>query len=214
MSPREQTETHVPDHDLVVRLLALATSLLSDSMDRTGGILGVLPVTRTVRAGHVRMVGSALTVHTARGDNLAVHQALEQLERGQVLVVAAGGNLDRAIVGEIMCSYAAQRGAAGVVVDGAVRDSVQLAAAALPVFAAGITHHGPYKNGPGTFGKPVCAGGTMVHDGDMVVGDADGVVVVPRTRAVEVSQLAQARGADEERILDSIRQGTYSSAYA
>lgn len=184
-------------------------------MDRTGGVLGVLPVTQTVRAGQVRMVGSALTVQTAHGDNLAVHQALEQLQPGQVLVVAAGGHLDRAIVGEIMCSYATQRGAAGVVVDGAIRDSAQLAAAALPVFAAGLSHQGPYKNGPGTVGKPVCVGGTLVHDGDLVVGDADGVVVVvPQTSAVEVSHRAQAREADKQRILDSIRHGIYSSAYA
>jgi regulator of RNase E activity RraA len=201
------------DPALLARFAGLATSLVSDSMDRVGGVRGVRPITGSVRSGTRRMVGHALTVQTAHGDNLAVHQALEMLVPGRVLLVDAGGADDRAIVGEIMCSYARSRGAAGVVIDGAVRDSAELAAGDLPVFASAVAHQGPYKNGPGAIGGPICVGGTGARAGDIVVGDADGVVIVPRERAHEVAALAEHRGRSEEQTLREIREGTYRPAW-
>jgi regulator of RNase E activity RraA len=107
-----------------------------------------------------------------------------------VLVVDGGGALDRAVLGEIMARYAAARGLAALVVDGAVRDVEGLAGGALPVFARGVNHLGPYKDGPGEIGGPVHAGGTVVRAGDVVVGDADGVVVIPRAYAAKIADEA------------------------
>lgn len=201
--------SHQVDPDLLLRLGRLATSLISDSMDRIGGASGLVPFTDAVRQGDQRMVGHALTVRTARGDNLIVHQALEMLLPDHVLAVDAGGALDRAIVGEIMCSYAQAQGAAGVVIDGAIRDSRSLRSAGIPVFATGCNHQGPYKNGPGSIGGIVTIGGSILCPGDVIVGDTDGVVIVPLRSAWKVVEAAEAREVAETKMLREIREGSY-----
>src|SRR5699024_2355042 len=122
-------------------------SLISDVSGRWAGAPGLLPVA-AVPAGHV-VAGPAFTVRTRPGDNLVVHKALDVARPGEVLVIAAGGAQDRAILGGLMGRYAAERGIAALVIDGAVRDRSDLDRFAPPVFAAGISHLGPYKDGPG-----------------------------------------------------------------
>ena len=193
--------------DLAPRLSQLSTTLLSDSRERTGAIAPGLLLSLGLTDGI--MVGQALTVVTAAGDNLAVHQALELLEPGHVLVVAAGGSTERAIVGEIMCSYAKGRGCAGMVIDGSVRDAHALGSLGLPVFARGVSHLGPYKNGPGEIGGAVAVGGVVVESGDAIIGDADGVVVIPRERASAVTAAAELRQANERGVLQAIADHRY-----
>jgi regulator of RNase E activity RraA len=192
--------------DLVARLAALPTSIISDSQERAGGAPGIVPMVPLAPGASIG--GPALTVRTRPGDNMVVHQALRMLEPGQVLVVDAGGADDRAIMGEIMIRYAKAQGAAGVVVDGAVRDRDGLAEQGLPVFARSVCHLGPYKSGPGEIRGTVRLGHTTVTDGDVIVADADGVVIVATDRAAEVAGLAEARERAEDDLLAQASAGT------
>ncbi|TFV63821.1 dimethylmenaquinone methyltransferase [Geodermatophilus sp. DF01-2] len=199
-----------PDPALLERCRALPTSILSDSMDRVGGLRGL----HWVGGGRwPRVAGPALTVRTRPGDNLVIHRALDLAAPGDVLVVDAGGSTERAVLGEIMARYAASRNLGAIVVDGAVRDAEGLAAGAVPVFALGVNHLGPYKDGPGEIGGPVTLGGTAVGSGDVVVGDGDGVVVVPHERLAEVVGLAQERLASEEEQFAAIAAGTLDRSW-
>jgi RraA family protein len=133
-------------------------------------------------------VGPALPVYTRAGDNLAVHHALDLVEPGDVLVVNGQGDTSRALVGEMIAARAFQSGLAGLVVDGAVRDVAALAAIGLPIFARAATPAGPYKHGPAEIGYPVACGGVVCAPGDIICGDADGVVVVPQARVAQVAE--------------------------
>jgi RraA family protein len=126
-----------------------------------------------------RMAGPAFTVKTRPGDNLMVHNALDLAEPGDVIVVDAGGDLTNALIGEIMSTYANARGIAGFVIDGAIRDADEIRANAFPVYAAGVTHRGPYKDGPGEINVPVAIDGMVIAPGDLVIGDGDGILCVP-----------------------------------
>jgi regulator of RNase E activity RraA len=195
------------DAQLVERFRRVPASNLSDCLERRPGAVGLAPVGDCLSAlGGMSMAGPAMTVRTRPGDNLAVHKALDLARPGDVLVVDARGELVNAIVGELMARYAQTRGVAGIVIDGAVRDRAQISDGTLPVYARGVSHLGPYKTGPGEIHGPVSIGGIPVCDGDVVVGDADGVVVVPRERAESVLAAAEevvAREADQRRAIDA-----------
>lgn len=199
-----------PDRRLLDQCVDLPTSILSDSMDRIGGVRGV----HWIPGGRwPRVAGPALTVRTRPGDNLVVHRALDLTRPGDILVVDGGGSLERALLGEIMGRYAASRGIAALVVDGAVRDAEGLAAGSVPVFALGINHLGPYKDGPGEVHGPVQAGGTVVRSGDVIVGDGDGVVALPYARAAEIVAIGQERLRDEEVQFAHIAAGTLDRSW-
>ena len=153
-------------------------------MDRLHGAVGLRPVPATL--GDTRLVGPALTVLTRPGDNLVVHKALDLARPGYVIVVDGAGDETRALVGDLLCRYAAARGVAGLVVDGAVRDIRDLATLGLPVFARSVSHLGPFKNGPGEIGVPISVGGMAVTAGDLVVGDDDGVVAVSALSLIHI----------------------------
>lgn len=177
-----------PDRRLVDGLGKMVTPHLSDSMERLyGSGNGLRPMHRGAR-----LAGPAFTVRTAPGDNLLVHKALDMAQPGDVIVVDAGGHTGNAIVGELMAVHAKQRGIAGLVIWGAIRDSAEIATSDFPVYAAGVTHRGPYRNGPGEINVPVVIGAMPVAPGDIVVGDADGLVAVPQGEAERV--LASAQG--------------------
>ena len=131
------------------------------------------------------MAGPALTVKTRPGDNLMLHKALDLAEPGDVIVVDAGGDLTNAIIGEIMSGYAASRGLGGIVINGAIRDAGALRRASFPVYAAGVTHRGPYKDGPGEINVPIAIDGMVIEPGDLIVGDEDGVLVRPLRRGAD-----------------------------
>ena len=177
-----------PDPRLVAELAKMVTPHLSDSMERLYAAGAQLrPMHR-----EGKVAGPAYTVKTAAGDNLLVHKALDTARAGDVIVVDAGGYLDNAIIGELMMSRARQRGVAGIVIWGAIRDSAEIGAGTYPVFAAGVTHRGPYKNGPGEINVPITVAGMAVNPGDIIVGDADGLVAVPQEMAERI--LASAKG--------------------
>ena len=188
---------------------SVATSIISDNLERLPGAIGLRPFHK---GGS--MAGPAFTVRTAAGDNRAIHQALEAFRPGDVLVIDGGGDTSRALVGEIIAQIAESRGAAGLVIDGAIRDAGALARSDFPVFARAAIHRGPYKNGPGEMGVPVSIGGMIVHPRDIVVGDEDGVVAFSPFVADDLIRAAREQEAKEEAILRSVRDGTYKGAYA
>lgn len=153
------------------------------------------------------LLGTAFTVKARIADNLLLHKALELAQPGDVIVVDAQGDTVNAITGEIMMLTAEKLGLAGVVVDGAVRDADALKELNMPVYAAGITPKGPYKDGPGEINVPVCIGGIAVNPGDIVVGDADGIVIINPADAAVIQEKAKAKLAKEQEILKGIRDG-------
>jgi len=158
--------------------------------------------------GSGAMAGPALTVRTRPGDNLMLHKAIDMAEPGDVIVVDGGGHLDNALMGELMLLHAQRRGVAGFVLDGAVRDVEAIRRIGLPVFAAGVTHRGPFKDGPGEINVPVSLDGMPVVPGDVVLGDSDGVLAVPLDEAEAIRDAARAKLAAETAQIEAIRQGT------
>jgi RraA family protein len=199
-----------PARALVAALAELQASLLSDNMNRLQGAGSA--VLRPMHRGG-KLAGPAFTVKVAPGDNLLVHKAIDAAEPGDVIVVDAGGHLEQAIIGEIMSSWAAKRGVAGFVIDGAVRDAGALAAGSFPVYARGASHRGPYKNGPGEINVPVSIAGMVVHPGDIVIGDADGLVAIPQADAESVLAGARAQKQKEDASLAAIAAGTFDRAW-
>jgi RraA family protein len=195
--------------DLTASFKTAPTAVISDNLERLPGAVGLRPFHRGES-----MAGPAFTIRTAAGDNRAIHQALELFRPGDVLVVDGGGDTSRALIGEIIAQIAEHRGAAGFVIDGAIRDAGALARSSFPVFARAAIHRGPYKNGPGETNVPVSIGGMVVHPGDIVVGDEDGVVAFPQSLAADLLVAVRAQEAKEEVILKSVRDGTYKGAYA
>jgi RraA family protein len=184
------------------------TSIISDNLDRLPGAVGLRPFHRGGR-----LVGAAFTVKTRPGDNLAIHQALELVGPGDVIVVDGGGDETRALVGEIMKTIAEHRGAAGYVIDGAIRDVAAFAESDFPCFARAVIHRGPYKNGPGAINVPVSIGGMVVAPGDIVVGDEDGVVSFAQSVAANLLEAVNAQIKREADTLVAIRAGRYQGSY-
>ena len=196
------------DPALIEAFRAMPVANISDNLHRLPGAVGLRPF-----HDGAPMAGTALTVRTRAGDNKAIHLALDLLRPGDVIVVDGGGDISRALIGEIMSSVAKMRGAAGFVLDGAVRDVAALAQSDFPVFARTGIHLGPYKNGPGEINVPVTIGGMVVNPGDIVVGDADGVVAFPQAVAAALLEATRAQSAKEDEILQGIAAGKYVGAY-
>jgi 4-hydroxy-4-methyl-2-oxoglutarate aldolase len=143
------------------------------------------------------MVGVALTCNAGPADNLAVFGALSAAKPGDILVVATGGYSGTAVTGDLLLGMARNCGVAGFVTDGMVRDIVGILEVGLPVYCAGVTANSPARNGPGSVGEPVDLGGVRIESGDILIGDRDGVVVVPRGKAPGILEaLAAVRKAE------------------
>lgn len=190
-------------------LLAQAAKLPTATLHEAGKKIGALPSAIKPVAAQFRFAGSALTVHSPPGDNLWLHRALEVAQPGDVMVVFTSGAYEHGYWGEIMTTMAQVRGLAGLVIDGCVRDGELLGEFGFPVFARGLCIQGTGKDfgAIGWINHPITMGQVVVQPGDLVVGDGDGVVVIPRARAAEVVDAGLKREADEAAILDRLRQG-------
>ena len=153
------------------------------------------------------LAAPAFTVKTRPGDNLMVHKAIDIASPGDVVVVDAGGDLTNAIIGEIMMNHAIKRGLAGMVINGAIRDYGTIRRQNWPVYAAGITHRGPYKDGPGEIGAAIAIDGMVIEPGDLILGDEDGLLCVPYAAAAKVLADTQKKHAAEEVTLAAIAAG-------
>ena len=200
---RERSAAVSPELAMAFREVPVAN--VSDSMARmTAAGHGLRPY----HGGGARLAGAALTVKSRPGDNLLFHKALDMAVAGDVIVVDAGGDLTNAMMGELMAHHAVKQGVAGIVINGAIRDSGAIGAIGLPVYAAGVTHRGPYKDGPGEVNVPVSIQGMVVMPGDLVIGDEDGVLCVPLAEAEALLSAAQAKQRAEVAELSKIRAGT------
>lgn len=177
----------IDDADLITRFSTLPTANVGDAMDRLGALDGIGPVWKGAS-----VAGRAVTVWTRAGDNLYIHKSMENVLPGSVVVVNGQGDTTRALIGDLIGARAAAAGIAGFVIDGAVRDASGLAEVGIPVFAKSVTPAGPYKNGPGKLDVVVAVGGVAIAPGDLVLGDEDGVVIVPWADRFEVLEKAEA----------------------
>lgn len=178
-------------------------AILADVNGRRGALNG------RIRPLHPKMklAGSAFTVEVRPGDNLMIHAAISLAKPGDVLVIDGKGDLSAALMGTIMMTACQQLGLAGVVIDGAARDSLEIEEMGFPVFAAGTNPNGPTKNVPGRIGHPVSVGGVTVRSGDFILGDADGVVVIEREQIAALVPQAAKKVADEAARIAAIKQG-------
>lgn len=159
------------------------------------------------------MAGPALTVKARPGDNLMVHKALGLAVPGDIIVVDAGGDLSNAIIGDIMVGYAAKLRLGGFVINGAVRDAGVLRDGALPIYAAGVTHRGPWKDGPGEINVPISIEGMVIHPGDLVIGDEDGTLCVPFDDAEALLAAGRNKAELEAKMVAEMADGTYDSSW-
>ncbi len=176
-------------------------AILADVQGRRGTLHGRI----AALSPSMKLAGPAFTIEVRPGDNLMIHAALSLAKPGDVLVIDGKTDLTCALMGALMMNTAKVIGLAGVIIDGAVRDVEELRALGFPVFAAGANPNGPTKLVPGRINWPVSVGGITVTPGDLVVGDADGVVVIERERAPGLLEAAAKKVADEKKRLDDIR---------
>ena len=190
-------------------LIAAASRLSAASLHEAARKAGALPAALKPLDPTMRLCGRALPVRCPAGDNLWIHRALAVAEPGDVLVVETGAGADFGYWGEIMATAAIARGVAGLVITGGVRDSLQLITLGLATFSAGVSIRGTVKDpsGDGAVGEPVRIGEILVRKGDLVFGDADGVVVLAPDAAKVAVPAAEQRDADEVGILEQIRAG-------
>ena len=182
---------------------------VSDCMTRmTAGGPRLRPMHKGGRLG-----GPALTVKCRPGDNLMIHKALDLAQPGDVIVVDAGGDLTNSLFGELMLSYAVTRKIAGIVLNGAVRDIDVIAAGSFPLYAAGVTHRGPYKDGPGEINVPVAIDGMVIQPGDLMLGDADGLLCVPFDDVERVLAASREKVALEQKTIENIRAGKHDTSW-
>ncbi|BAQ11620.1 putative dimethylmenaquinone methyltransferase [Bacillus sp. OxB-1] len=182
----------------------IVTAHISDNMCR----LQAAGTELTPHHKEGKLLGTAFTVKTRPGDNLMVHKAIDMAIPGEVIVVDAGGDTTNAIIGEIMQRIAKKKGIAGIVINGAIRDSLAIKSDTFPVYAKGVTHRGPYKDGPGEINVPISLNGMIVHPGDLIIGDEDGLVAIPMEEVNNVLRKAKAMAKKEEEIFNAIEQGT------
>ncbi len=172
-----------PTEALLAGFAGIPTGYLVDAMNGSGCLdyrIKPLVQRKTV------MVGTAVTCHAGPSDNLAMFGAVHAARKGDVLVAATDAYMGAAITGDLLLGMARNRGVAGLVTDGLVRDLVGILDVDIPVYCAGLTANSPARNGPGTVGLPIVLGGVRVEAGDIVVGDRDGVVIVPLAEAANV----------------------------
>jgi RraA family protein len=197
------TRTRKVDAATVAKFSSLPVANISDSMSRmTAGGARLRPM----HAGGV-LAGPAFTVKTRPGDNLMIHKALDLAEAGDVIVVDGGGDLTNALIGEMMVAHAQKRGIAGLVLNGSIRDYDAIHAGTYPVFAAGITHRGPYKDGPGEINVSIAIDGMVIEPGDLMLGDDDGLLCVPFDQTAKIHEQARAKNEAEAKTLANTQAG-------
>jgi regulator of RNase E activity RraA len=207
---KNPSAAQAPESQLAA-LRELPVAAVSDNMHRNIGTVGLQPYHKP---GERTMAGTAVTAKSRGGDNLTYLRALEFCRPGDVLLIDAGGDLQNAVVGGILTFYAAHIGLSGVVIDGAIRDVAEIRAQEFPVYARGVTHRGPYKDGPGEINVPISVGGMVVNPGDIVVGDQDGLLAIPQGGDVDqLIEKARAVLESEARTIQAMKEGRWDRSF-
>ena len=194
--------------DLLERFRGAQTSHLVDAMEGRGALAWRI---KPLDPANAAFVGPALTAFAYPADVVGVMGALAEAQAGDVVVVANDGYLGTAVLGDLVAGMMKNRGVAAFVTEGLARDKAGILATGLPVFCAGVVPTSPATNGPGTVGAPITCGGVHVRPGDVVVGDADGVVVVPLDRAEAVLESLEAVRAAEAKAVAAVEGGATES---
>lgn len=205
---RIYTKINRPSQELVEAFRGLPAANIADEMNRFNCMdARIKPVNGTP------LLGTAFTVKARTADNLLLHKAIDTAQPGDVIIVDVQGDTVNSVIGEIMLRQAIKRNLAGIIVDGAIRDIDALRQMNFPIYAAGCTPKGPYKDGPGEINAPVSCGGVVIHPGDIIVGDADGVVVISSKDAVDVAKKAKGKFLEEQEKFKAIEQGTLDRSW-
>jgi regulator of RNase E activity RraA len=208
---RVRAEIERTDADIVAGFAEFETPEISDLMNR---LYTMTTAIKTLTDPTLRLLGPACTVKVFPGDNLMVHKALDLARPGDVIAVDASSSTMTAVLGDLISTKARHRGIAGFVIDGLLRDlPAILALGDFPVFARGVTPIGPLHRGPGEINHAVSVGGIVVHPGDVIVGDLNGVVVVPREIAGDLLERLRAKAPAELAYAESVARGEFSNAW-
>jgi RraA family protein len=208
---RVRTEIDRTPADVVRGLASFDTPAISDQMNR---LYTMRPAIKNLVDPGMPISGPACTVKVYAGDNLMVHKALDIAKPGDVVVVDTSGSALTAVLGDLVSTKARHRGIAGFVVDGLIRDLPGIQALGdFPVFANGVTPIGPLHRGPGEINFPVSAGGVVVQPGDAIIGDRNGVVVVPRSFAGDLLQRLREKDAREAEYTAAVARGDFDNAW-
>jgi len=183
-----------PDASVLAGLAELGVSTVHEADHRRGALD---PAIRPIQSG-ARIAGPAVTVSCAPGDNLMVHAAVETCRPGDILIVTTTSPSTDGMIGELLATSLRAHGVIGIVTAAGIRDVAELRAMEFPVWARAVNPQGTVKASPGSVNVPVVCGGQIVHPGDAIVADDDGVVVVPRDRCAEVLEAGRARAANED----------------
>jgi regulator of RNase E activity RraA len=204
---REEIERPAPE--VVKGFAGFDTPAISDLMNR---LYTMEPAVRALTDERLGIIGTACTVKVYPGDNLMVHKSLDVAQPGDVIVVDTSVSTSTAVLGDLISTKARHRGVAGFVVDGLIRDLPGIRELGdFPVFARGVTPIGPLHRGPGEINHPISAGGIVVHPGDLIVGDLNGVVVVPQELASTLLDRLTERTAAETSYTDAVARGDFSN---
>ena len=195
-------QRELPDPEITAQFKDIPASNTADCMERNSAMH---PRIRLVSSPKGQMAGPAFTVKGRAGDNLALHAALTFCHEGDVIVVSNEGDETRSLIGAVMMAWLYYtKKVAGIVIDGPIRDIDEIAGWDFPVYCTGTTPGGPYKEGPGEINVPIACGNISVNPGDIVLGDPDGVIVIPRKDAAQVLEAAKRfREADRKKFLAS-----------
>lgn len=197
---------NLPARELVEEFRNLPAANVADTMGRSCALSSEI---RLISSPKQAMAGAALTVKARPGDNLMLHKALDMAGEGDVIIVSNDGDRTHSLMGEIMAVYGAHtRKIAGIVLDGPIRDIEELSQMEMPLYATGSTPGGPYKEGPGEVNVPISIGNIAVMPGDIILGDRDGVIVIPRKDAPEILEAAKKYAALDAGKVEAAKNGT------
>ncbi len=205
------TKRELPPKELINAFKHIPVANIADCMGRLSAMSS--QIRRMSAPSAENMTGAALTVKARPGDNLMIHKALNMVEPGDIVVVSNGGDRSQSLIGEIMLTYGKCRGLAGMVLDGPMRDVESIYGMGVPMYAAGSTPGGPYKEGPGEVNVPIACGGIHVDPGDIIVGDGDGVIVIPKNDAEHILEEAKKFNINDRMKLKAAADGSVDRSW-